>query len=76
MRLVRFLRFVMILLIPRYFFAYLDPGSGSFILQLIIGAIAGLLIALKAYWGRIRTFFTREDVQRREEGQSSTQKPR
>jgi NhaP-type Na+/H+ or K+/H+ antiporter len=75
MRLVRFFRFLMILLIPRYVFTYLDPGSGSFILQLIIGAIAGLLIALKAYWGRIKSFFMREDVQRVEEGQSSTQKP-
>lgn len=40
---------------------YLDPGSGSFILQLLLGVVVGLLVALKAYWGRLRGFFTRDD---------------
>lgn len=35
--------------------AYLDPGSGSFILQLLIAAILGSIVAIRAYWGRIKT---------------------
>lgn len=67
---------IMTLSIPSYYFlAYLDPGSGSFILQLILGAIVGLLVALRAYWGRIKSFFSREDPQMPEEGQDSSQKP-
>ena len=37
--------------------AYLDPGTGSLLLQGVIGAIAGLLVALKLYWTRVKKFF-------------------
>lgn len=63
------------LLIPTFLFTYLDPGSGSFILQLIIGGIVGLLVALKAFWGRIRAFFIREGQPRPQEEQASSQEP-
>lgn len=36
-----------------FVFAYLDPGSGSFILQLIIAGFAGLLYAFRGYWSRL-----------------------
>jgi hypothetical protein len=39
--------------------AYLDPGSGSFILQLIIATLVGGAFILKTYWNRIKTFITR-----------------
>ena len=34
--------------------AYIDPGTGSFILQMIIGGIAGAFVTIKLFWGRIR----------------------
>lgn len=36
---------------------YLDPGSGSFIIQILIAVLLGLGVALRASWSRIRTFF-------------------
>lgn len=36
---------------------YLDPGSGSYIFQLILAALVGGLFLIKVYWRRIRTFF-------------------
>jgi len=36
---------------------YLDPGSGSFIIQILIAVLLGLGIALRASWSKIRTFF-------------------
>ena len=36
--------------------AYLDPGAGSFILQALVAAIAGAIVAINAYWIRIRRF--------------------
>ena len=33
--------------------AYLDPGSGSFIIQLVIAALLGLGIAARASWSKI-----------------------
>ena len=40
------------------FFAYLDPGSGSMIIQMIIGAVAASFFAIKTYWNKILDFFT------------------
>jgi hypothetical protein len=37
---------------------YLDPGSGSFLLQLLIAAILGGAFAVKVYWKKIKAFFT------------------
>jgi len=37
--------------------AYLDPGSGSMILQLLLGGVAGLLIIAKLYWRRFLATF-------------------
>lgn len=39
--------------------AYLDPGTGGMIIHLIVGAIAGGLVALKVYWGRFKGFISR-----------------
>ena len=36
---------------------YLDPGSGSFLLQLAIAAGLGLLVAVRASWGKIKGWF-------------------
>jgi len=34
--------------------AYLDPGTGSMLIQGIIGAIAAVGVALKLYWHKIK----------------------
>lgn len=35
--------------------AYLDPGTGSMILQVLLGGIAGVAVAGKFYWHRLRS---------------------
>ena len=37
--------------------AYLDPGSGSYIIQMIIAGFVGGAYAIKLYWQRIVVFF-------------------
>ena len=34
--------------------AYIDPGSGSVLLQLILGGVAGIAVVVKLYWERIK----------------------
>jgi hypothetical protein len=36
---------------------YLDPGSGSFILQVLLASILGAGFAIKVYWKKIIGFF-------------------
>jgi len=38
---------------------YLDPGSGSFLLQLAIAALLGLGVALRASWGTIKKWINK-----------------
>ena len=38
-------------------YAYLDPGTGSMILQVVVGTIVGAFMAIKLYWSRLREFF-------------------
>ncbi len=39
--------------------AYLDPGTGSMLLQLLLGGVAGVLVVGKLYWHRVQAFFGR-----------------
>ncbi len=36
--------------------AYLDPGSGSMILQILAGGLAAVAVTAKLYWARILRF--------------------
>ena len=36
---------------------YLDPGSGSFIIQIAIAVALGLGVAIRASWGSIKNYF-------------------
>ena len=37
-------------------FAYLDPGSASMILQMLVGGLAAVAVSLKLFWRRILKF--------------------
>jgi hypothetical protein len=51
---------------------YLDPGSGSFLLQLLIAGLLGLGIALRSQWGRIKGLFGGKSKPTDEEDEDST----
>jgi hypothetical protein len=41
--------------------AYIDPGTGGFLLQLILGGIAGAAVILKLYWHKLKGLFIRSE---------------
>jgi hypothetical protein len=43
-------------------FAYLDPGTGSMIIQLLLGGVAGAMVVGKLYWQRFKSFFSRKEA--------------
>ena len=45
---------VILLLCAEPVLAYLDPGTGSMMLQVILGGIAAVGVALKLYWHKFR----------------------
>ena len=50
---------------PSRAYAYLDPGSLNYILQLLMAALIGISLAIKIYWGRIKAFFDNPRSKRR-----------
>ncbi|MEZ5276214.1 MAG: hypothetical protein R3F07_07540 [Opitutaceae bacterium] len=43
--------------------AYLDPGTGSIILQSIVAGFFGALVAIKIFWHKITGFFRKDEVE-------------
>jgi hypothetical protein len=42
--------------------AYLDPGSGSFLIQLVIAGLLGAALAVRMSWSRIKGIFRRKEA--------------
>jgi len=40
--------------------AYLDPGSGSFLIQLLIAGLLGAALIIRGQWSKIKTLFARK----------------
>jgi hypothetical protein len=49
--------------------AYIDPASGTFIVQAVLGALAAIGVLLKTQWKRIRVAFGRADEPPEDEGE-------
>ena len=47
--------FLLVLREPVY--AYLDPGTGSMMLQILLGGLAGLVVIVKLFWHRLLALF-------------------
>ncbi|MEW5912841.1 MAG: hypothetical protein AB1814_09820 [Thermodesulfobacteriota bacterium] len=48
------------LLWARPAWAYLDPGAGSYALQIIIASLLGGAFFLRSQWRRLKSFFQRK----------------
>jgi hypothetical protein len=47
---------------PPIVFAYLDPGTGSYLLQLALAGLLGASYAVKHFWARIKGLFSRSST--------------
>jgi hypothetical protein len=44
------------LLLAQPAYAYIDPGTGSMLLQGLIAAVAAAAVAIKLYWQKVKAF--------------------
>ncbi len=49
---------IVVLSIPSTASAYVDPGTGSYFLQILIAGLLGAAFAVKLYWRKIKRFLT------------------
>lgn len=54
------------LIFPREVLAYLDPGAGSYVTQILLGIVFGGLVTIKLYWKKIKGFFIRSKDDKKE----------
>ena len=54
MKIVYWFVVLLLILMAEPVFAYLDPGTGSMLLQVILGGIAAVGVAIKLFWHKIR----------------------
>ena len=52
--------FIIILLRPDISYAYLDPGTGSLLLQGLIAGLAAAGAAITVYWNKLKSFFSKK----------------
>ncbi len=48
--------------------AYIDAGSGSYMLQMAMGGILALAFTMKMYWQRLRAFLVKSFTRRSDPG--------
>jgi len=44
---------VVLMVFTRPAYGYIDPGTGSFVIQVLIGSALGCLLAIKIFWRKI-----------------------
>lgn len=50
-----------LLLLANPVYAYLDPGTGSMMIQALLAAIAAASVTIGIFWRRLRSFFSRKN---------------
>jgi len=45
---------------PGHAYAYLDPGTGSMLLQMLIGGVIAAIFTIKMYWYQLKLFIKRK----------------
>lgn len=45
---------------------YIDPGSGSILLQIILGSVLGAGVLIKVFWKKILSLFGKKESDSRE----------
>ena len=53
---LKFLTFTLLwfAVFPANAYAYLDPGTGSYVLQVLVGIFLGGIFTIKVFWGNIK----------------------
>ncbi|MDY6913383.1 MAG: hypothetical protein SVT52_02855 [Planctomycetota bacterium] len=53
------LALLVLLIFARPAYGYIDPGTGSFVIQVLLGTALGCLLAVKMFWRQLKGFVKR-----------------
>lgn len=49
----------MVVITSDYAYGYLDPGTGSYILQILLAGLLGVGVGIKMFWSKIKAIFVK-----------------
>jgi hypothetical protein len=58
MKRILLIALLLTVLYPRASWAYIDPGTGSILLQAILAGTAAAAVVVRAYWTKLKAFFS------------------
>lgn len=50
--------FLLLVFVTSSVYSYIDPGTGSYLVQVLIAVFVGASVGIKVFWRRIKEFFT------------------
>ena len=57
---IKFFFFIgFLFLVPKLAYAYIDPGTGSMVIQALLATLAAVSVSVGVFWKRIRSFLAR-----------------
>ena len=63
--------FLVFIIFPRHSHAYLDPGTGSYMLQILLGFLLAAIFVIKGFWSKIKIFFSKLYLKEKRHDKSS-----
>jgi hypothetical protein len=48
--------FLLCCIFPRLAYCYIDPGTGSFVLQILMSVVLSVVLALGKFWKNVKQF--------------------
>ncbi|MFT6765692.1 MAG: hypothetical protein ACJAZS_000577 [Alteromonas naphthalenivorans] len=51
---------LLLLTVKTTVYGYIDPGTGSYLLQLLAAGLVGGLYGIKTYWSTIKSYFIKQ----------------
>lgn len=56
---ITYILIFLVIMCPNDAWSYLDPGTGSYLVQVALAIIAGFALTIKIFWRKIRTYLSR-----------------
>ena len=60
-----FILFAMIVIQSQNAHAYIDPGTGSYLLQILIASVVSGLFVIKIWWAKIKAFIFKDKSEKK-----------
>lgn len=49
---------IITMMIPKYTYAYIDPGTGSYLFQMLMAGVLGAAFVIKMAWQNIKSYIS------------------